>query len=186
MQRLSVAIRVKSERREAVWRQITLRAAYTGPQAKKAIRLVGEKIVEEILDEIKWFTDEDEWSSLDLRVQCVVKAAAELWRYAKLERELVTASMPNVTGLGRDEWDEMNQTSGQVGEEFEHTFLLGVRTHVARDAVHRAYLAPHESSETRPITFLRGMALYNDSEVILARRREMMEAQAQSRHITKD
>ena len=185
MQRLSVAIRAKSERREAAWRQITLRTAYTGAQAKKAIRLVGYKIVEEILNEIKWFTDEDEWSSLALRVQCVVKAAAELWRYAKLERELVTASMPNAAGLGRDEWDEMSQTSSQVGEEFEHTFVLGVRTHVARDAVHRAYLAPQESSDTRPVTFLRGMALYNDSEVILARRREIIEVQARSRHSTK-
>jgi hypothetical protein len=185
LQRLSVAIRAKSERREAAWRQITLRTAYTGAQAKKAIRVVGYKIVEEILNEIKWFTDEGEWSSLALRVQCVVKAAAELWRYAKLERELVTASMPNAVGLGRDEWDEMSQTSSQAGEEFEHTFVLGVRTHVARDAVHRAYLAPQESSDTRPVTFLRGMALYNDSEVILARRREMVEVQARSRHSTK-
>jgi hypothetical protein len=184
LQRLSAAIRAKSERREAVWRQITLRTAYTGSQAKKAIHLVGHQIVEEILDEIKWFTDEDEWSLLDLRVQCVVKAAAELWRYAKLERELVTASMPNATGLGRDEWDEVNQTSSQGGGESEHTFVLGIRTHVARDAVHRAYLAPHESSEPRPITFLRGMALYNDSEVILTRRREMMEARARPQHIT--
>jgi hypothetical protein len=159
-----------------------LRTAYTGAQAKKAIRLVGNKIVVEILNEIKWFTGEDEWSSLALRVQCVVKTAAELWRYAKLERELITASMPNATGSGQGEWDEMNQTSSQ---EFEHTFVLGVRMHVARDAVHRAYLAPHQSSETGPVTFLRGMALYDDSEVILVRRREMMEVQARSRHITK-
>jgi len=185
LQRLSAAIRAKSERREAAWRQITLRTAYTGAQAKKAIRLVGNKIVVEILNEIKWFTDEDEWSSLAPRVQCVVKAAAELWRYAKLERELVTASMPNTTGLGRGEWDEMNQTSSQVGEEFEHTFVLGVRPRIARDAIHRAYLAPHESLETGPVTFLRGMALYDDSKIILARRREMMEVQARSRHITK-
>jgi hypothetical protein len=185
LQRLSAAIRAKSVRREAAWRQITLRTAYTGAQAKKAIRLVGYKIVEEILNEIKWFTDEDKWSSLAVRVQRVVKAAAELWRYAKLERELVTASMPNAAGLGRDEWDGMSQTSSQAGEEFEHTFVLGVRTHVARDAVHRAYLAPQESSDSRPITFLRGMALYNDSEVILARRREIMEVQARSRHNTK-
>src|ERR1700728_2629417 len=75
LQRLSVAIRAKSERREAAWRQITLRTAYTGSQAKKAIRRVGNKIVVEILNEIKWFTDEDEWSSLAPRVQCVVKAA---------------------------------------------------------------------------------------------------------------
>jgi hypothetical protein len=93
--------------------------------------------------------------------------------------------MPNTTGLGRGEWDEMNQTSSQVGEEFEHTFVLGVRPRIARDAIHRAYLAPHESLETGPVTFLRGMALYDDSKIILARRREMMEVQARSRHITK-
>jgi hypothetical protein len=85
LQRVAVGIRSKSERREAAWRQITLRSVFTGAQAKKAIHLVGHKTVEEILGEIKWFTEEDEWSSLTFRVQFVVKAAAELWRFAKLE-----------------------------------------------------------------------------------------------------
>jgi hypothetical protein len=155
-----------------------LRSVFTGAQAKKAIHLVGHKTVEEILGEIKWFTEEDEWSSLTFRVQFVVKAAAELWRFAKLERALVTVSMPSAAGLVPDEWHEMDWRSGQAGDKKERTLVLGVRPHVARDALHKEYLVPHERSETGPLTFLQGLALYNDSEVIVTRRREIMEVQA--------
>src|SRR5437762_1208661 len=130
LKRLAAGIRSKSERREAVWRQITLRTAYTGPHARRATNLVGHKIVEEILSEIKWFTDEDEWLSLTFSVQFVVKAAAELWRFAKLERELVTASMPNDAGSEGDEWHEIDRKSSQVGEDFERTLVLGITPHV--------------------------------------------------------
>jgi hypothetical protein len=174
LRRLSVGIRSKSERREAAWRQITLRSAYTGAQAKKAIHLVGHKTVEEILGEIKWFTHEDEWPSLTLSVQFVVKAAAELWRFAKLERELVRVSMPSATGLVRDEWHRMDRASTEAGEESDCTLVLSVTPHVARDAVHEEYPLAQERSERGPLTFLRGLALYSDSEIIVTRRREVL------------
>ena len=179
LQRLSLGIRSKSERREAAWRQITLRTAYRGTQAKKATHLVGHRTVEEILREIKWFTDEDGWPSLTLSVQFVVKAAVELWRYAKLERELVTASMPSATGLRGDEWLDIDHTSSQVGRDFERILVLCVTPHVARDAVHKEYLLPQERSEIMPLTFLPGQALYHDSEVVAKRRRELVEARIQ-------
>lgn len=176
LQRLSVGIRSKSERREIAWRQITLKTAYAGAQAKKATRLVGHRIVEEILSEIKWFTDKDDWPSLTFRVQLVVKAAAELWRYAKLERGLVTVSMPSAAGVGRGEWDEMDRRSSEEGDNFERTLLLGITPHVVRNAFHEDFLLPQEKSENGPVTFLQGLALYTDTELIVTRHREIMEA----------
>lgn len=184
LQRLSLGIRSKSERREAAWRQITLRTAYTGAQAKNAIRLVAHKTVEEILREIKWFTDEDEWSSLAFSVRFVVKTAAELWRLAKLERELVTISMPDDAGLAQDGQYDLDRTASHVREETERTLVLAVTPHVAREAVHKDYL-PQATSENGPMTFLQGFALYNDSEVILTRYREIMELRAQSQQSPK-
>lgn len=179
MQRLSLGIRSKSERRGAAWRQITLRTAYTGAQAKKATHLVAHKTVEEIFREIKWFTDEDEWSSLAFRVRFVVKAAAELWRFAKLEREHVTVSMPGDARLAQDGHHEIDRKSSDMREEIERTLVLAVTPHVARDAVHKDYLPPG-TSESGPMPFLQGFALYNDSEVIVTRYREIMELRAQS------
>ena len=134
LQSLSIGIRSKSERRESVWRQITLRTAYGGSQAKKAINLVGHKTVEEIFGEVKWFTDEDEWPSLISSIQFVVKTAAQLWRCAKLEREHVTVSMS-----GEDGQHEINRRSSQAGAQIERIVVLGVTPHVARDAVHKEY-----------------------------------------------
>lgn len=159
---------------------MTLRTAYTGAQAKKATHLVAHKTVEEIFREIKWFTDKDEWSSLALRVRFVVKAAAELWRFAKLEREHVTVSMPGDVSLARDGHYHRDRKSSDMREEIEHTLVLAVTPHVARDAVHKDYLPPG-ASESGPMTFLQGFALYNDSEVIVTRYREIMELRAQLR-----
>ena len=183
LQGLSIGIRSKSERREAAWRQITLRAAYTGAQAKRATNLVRHKIAEEILGEIKWFTDEAEWSSLAFSVHFVVKAAVELGRYAKLERELVTASMPGASMSKEDQWHEINRRSSRAGGQSEGIVVLGIIPYVARDAVHKAHLHSHERFETGSFTFLHGLALYNDSEVIVTRRQEIMDAQELWQHI---
>ena len=178
LQKLSLGIRSKSERREGAWRQITLRTAYAGAQAKKAIHLVAHKTAEEILCEIKWFADEDKWSSLAYSVRCVVKAAAELWRFARLERELVTVSMPSDASLAREGQCDLDSKSTQAREETERTLVLAVTPHVARAAVHKDYL-PQGTSEKGPMTFLQGLALCNDSDVILTRYREIMEFRAQ-------
>ena len=149
-----------------------LRTAYGGSQAKKAINLVGHKTVEEIFSEVKWFTDEDEWSSLTSSIQFVVKTAAQLWRYAKLEREHVTVSM-----LGEDEQHKINRRSSQAGAQVERIVVLGVTPYVARDATHKEYQLSEERPEAGPLTFLQGLALYNDSEVVVTRRWEVMAEQ---------
>lgn len=177
-----MAIRSKSERREAAWRQITLRTAYTDAHAKKAIHLVGHKAVAEILREIKWFTDQEEWPSLALRVRFVVKTAAELWRFARLERELVTVSMPGDVDVDvvKDTGHEMDLVSTLAGGKIERTLVLGVTPHISRDAVHEA-CPQQDRSDNGPLVFLHGFALHNDSELIVTRYREIMELRAKSR-----
>jgi hypothetical protein len=88
--------------------------------------------------------------------------------------------MPNDAGSEGDEWHEIDRKSSQVGEDFERTFVLGITPHVARDAVHNEYLLHQAASNTMPLTFLPGQALYSDAQVIVTRQRELREARMHS------
>lgn len=92
-QEMSEELKRKSTKREALWRQRTLHAAYTASSAKQSINKVATHIVEEILKAIKYFTHPTQWPHLTVAVRRVVKTAAEAWRYARLEMGLITASM---------------------------------------------------------------------------------------------
>lgn len=96
LQALSVDIRRKSVRREALWRQQTLRAAYTASDAKQAINAVAGRIVDEIMQQITPFADPrpGRLDTLGLAVRRTVKLAAETWRLARVEREFILAFFP--------------------------------------------------------------------------------------------
>ncbi|KAL8791108.1 MAG: hypothetical protein Q9195_006052 [Heterodermia aff. obscurata] len=83
----------KSTKREALWRQRTLHAAYTASSAKQSINKIATHIVDEIVEAIKYFAHHTRWQHMTVAVRRVVKTAAETWRYARLELGLITASM---------------------------------------------------------------------------------------------
>ena len=83
----------KSTKREALWRQRTLHAAYTASSAKQSINKIATHIVDEIVEAIKHFAHHTRWQHITVAVRRVVKTAAETWRYARLELGLITASM---------------------------------------------------------------------------------------------
>ena len=82
-QTMSQKLRQKSIRREAVWRQQTLHAAYTVSSAKQSINKIAAIIVEEIMDEIKYFTCPTQYEQVTVAIRRIVKIAAETWRYAR-------------------------------------------------------------------------------------------------------
>ena len=86
-------MRSKSTRKEALWRQRTLHAAYTVSSAKQSINKVAGAIVDEILDAIRCFAHPQRLEQVTLAVRKIVKTAAETWRYARLEIPMITASM---------------------------------------------------------------------------------------------
>jgi hypothetical protein len=91
---LSQNIREKSVKKEAVWRQHTLVAAFTMDGAKQNINNVAASVVAEIVEAVSWFAENTEREVLETSVKRIVKLAVETWRFARLEREIISAEMP--------------------------------------------------------------------------------------------
>lgn len=90
---MSQDLKRKSTRREALWRQRTLHAAYTASSAKQSINNIARYIIDDIVDAIKDLVDRTKWEHVSAAVRRIVKTAAETWRYARLESPLIIASM---------------------------------------------------------------------------------------------
>jgi len=90
---MSQDLKRKSTRREALWRQRTLHAAYTASSAKQTINNIARYIIDDIVDAIKDLVDRTKWEHVSAAVRRIVKTAAETWRYARLESPLIIASM---------------------------------------------------------------------------------------------
>ncbi|EFE34706.1 uncharacterized protein ARB_06469 [Trichophyton benhamiae CBS 112371] len=186
-QMLSIDIRRKSVRREAFWRQQTLKAAYTTSDAKQAINVVAAVIVDEIVDHIRHFTDPTHLDALLTNVRKIVKLAAETWRLARVERELITATMPSAEDeqTANEEWEEFDYESNAplpggegaaepplMPKKFRRP-LLRMLPRIFRGAVHEDFLTEDDHEKASPCTYLRGVILYSDSPSVLARRAEM-------------
>lgn len=115
LQSLSLDIRRKSVHREALWRQQTLRAAYTASDARQSINTVAGAIVSEIMGLILPFADPSSGrlDALGFAVRRIVKLAAETWRLTRVERELILASFPapDAEGLVNREREEFGMVS---------------------------------------------------------------------------
>lgn len=175
---LSMDIRRKSVRREAFWRQQTLKAAYTTSDAKQSINVVAAVIVEEIVDHIKHFADPRQLDALLNGVRRIVKLAAETWRHARVERELVLATFPapGADGVNNDEWEEFGARSPsptgapRTGDSARHV-LLRTFPRIYREAAHEDFADDKE--KMHPCVYAPGTVLYSDSPAVLARRSEL-------------
>jgi hypothetical protein len=182
LQSLSKDICRKSERREAIWRQTTLRAAYTVSKAKEAINVVTAAIADEIVDEIKHFAHHSGWPAIVFRIQRIVRSAAEMWRFARVEREPIKSYMDDVGSFDSQEcaWLE-SQQDVNIGEDSAHAHdacqprqvILCMLPHIVREAAHEGFLSKAEKIANGPCIYLQGRVLYADSSVVLARRQEL-------------
>ncbi|PYI26099.1 hypothetical protein BP00DRAFT_356793 [Aspergillus indologenus CBS 114.80] len=175
-QMLSMDIRRKSVRREAFWRQQTLKAAYTTSDAKQSINVVAAVIVDEIIDQLKHFADPRNLDALLVGVRKIVKLAAETWRLARVERELILASLPapDADIVPNDDWEEYGTPKeGTLSSKEDPTRHVILRTfpRITREAAHEDFIGEEEKSH--PCTYSQGCVLYSDSPVVMARLQEL-------------
>lgn len=174
-QMLSMDIRRKSVRREAFWRQQTLKAAYTTSDAKQSINVAAAVIVDEIIDHIKHFADPKHLDSLLVGVRKIVKLAAETWRHARVERELVMASFPapDAESISNEAWSEYASSKEQKcnpkNEPSRHV-VLRTFPRITREAAHEDFASEEEKAS--PCVYSHGVVLYSDSTVIMGRLQE--------------
>ncbi|EAW15110.1 uncharacterized protein ACLA_057660 [Aspergillus clavatus NRRL 1] len=175
-QMLSMDIRRKSVRREAFWRQQTLKAAYTTSDAKQSINVVAGVIVDEIINQIKHFADPRHLDSLLVSVRKIVKLAAETWRLARVERELILATLPapDAEEVSNDGWGEYGTakeggSSPRAGPS-RHV-ILRTFPQITREAAHEDFA--EDAEKASPCTYSRGMVLYSDSPIVMARLQEL-------------
>ena len=178
-QMLSLDIRRKSVRREAFWRQQTLKAAYTTSDAKQSINVAAAVIVDEIIDHIRHFADPRQLDSLLTAVRKIVKLAAETWRHARVERELVLASFPapDAEAVDNESWaeyaakEEAAPAPGTTKREPSRHVVLRTFPRVVREAAHEDF-ASGPDRETSCV-YATGEVLYSDSPVVMARLQEL-------------
>jgi len=92
-QAMSNQLREKSTRKEAVWRHYTLLAGYTASNAKKNAQVAAASVIEEIAAYVKPFADAGKMDVITSGITRIVKYAVETWRYARMEREIISAAM---------------------------------------------------------------------------------------------
>lgn len=173
-------IRRKSVRREAFWRQQTLKAAYTASDAKQSINVVAAVIVEEIIDHIRHFADPKQLEALIVGVRQIVKLAAETWRHARVERELVLADLPAAESgtVLNEEWEEYGEENGQR-DDYGRRIVLRTFPRITREAAHEDFTDDREKIIS--CVYSRGIAVYSDSPVVTNRLKELSRESRESR-----
>lgn len=187
---MSNHIRDKSTRKEAIWRQQTLLAAFTSSGAKQRINTAAGTVVEEIVNAIKHFADPREEEGIKIAVKRIVKLAAETWRFARLEREMISATMPAIDDndhdfVGPDFWPshrpEGTPIASLVGTEIPHDerprLLLRLFPVIYREPKHENFRDETENENPdKGSVYHHGLALYDDAEPVVARREELQAA----------
>lgn len=189
-QMLSSDIRRKSVRREAFWRQQTLKAAYTTSNAKQSINVAAAVIVDEIVDHIRHFTDPSRLDLVLTGVRKIVKLAAETWRLARVERELITATMPSAEDDQTSnldwkeftyEWPSPDTPTAANGSSAKRRPILRMLPRITREACHEDFLHENDQEKASACVYLPGVVLYADSPSVLARRAELAKRPGDSR-----
>ncbi len=172
----SESLREKSKKRETLFRQQILHAAYTSSGAKQSINKVAGVIVDRIVDAIKHFADQANWESIRVGIRRIVKLAAETWRYAGLERAVITATLS-------DEDRSIFPRSEQPGEDIpsvepmqsqSRQVLLPLFPIIKRQPVPEE-LRGELKEESDRCVYTPGRMLYADDPVVLASLQELVQ-----------
>ena len=167
-------MRRKSTRKEALWRQRTLHAAYTVSSAKQSINRIAAVIVDEIVDAIKHFAQNVYWEQITAAIRKIVKIAAETWRYARLEIPMITASM---TEEDRPEYMRSTITRDYENDRIAHQqqdVLLPLFPIIEREAIHED-IREDSNPDDRGYTYFPGHMIYASDPAVLERLGEMQQ-----------
>ncbi|KAL8948187.1 MAG: hypothetical protein Q9222_005603 [Ikaeria aurantiellina] len=90
------SMRSKSTKREAIWRQRTLQAAFSGDKGRSDVNELAARIINEIYSAVKFFADQDKRDQLKKAIRNIVSTTAGTWRYARIELSRIVVSLaPN-------------------------------------------------------------------------------------------
>ena len=175
-QSMSDHLRKKSTRREALWRQRTLHAAYTISSAKQSINKIAAVIVDEVVEAIKYFTNSTRWEQVTVAVRRIIKTAAETWRYARLEVAMITASM---TADDRPDYQRVSNPIGLSADtdgtpDQQRQLLLSLFPIIEREAIHEDIREDSKQND-RGYIYFPGRMLYSDDPIISTRLKEIQQ-----------
>ena len=171
---MSDQLRKKSTRREALWRQRTLHAAYTISSAKQSINKIAAYIVDEVVDAIKYFTTHHRWEQVTVAVRRIIKTAAETWRYARLEVAMITASS---TADDRPDFQRASNPIETIANEpnapdQQRQLLLSLFPIIEREAIHED-IREEKHPGGQGYIYFPGRMLYSDDPIIVKRLEEI-------------
>lgn len=171
---MSDQLRKKSTRREALWRQRTLHAAYTISSAKQSINKIAAYIVDEVVDAIKYFTNHHRWEQVTVAVRRIIKTAAETWRYARLEVAMITAS---ATADDRPDFQRASNpietiANGRNTPDQQRQLLLSLFPIIEREAIHED-IREEKLPGGQGYIYFPGRMLYSDDPIIVKRLEEI-------------
>ncbi|KAL8706768.1 MAG: hypothetical protein Q9201_000194 [Fulgogasparrea decipioides] len=149
-------LRSKSTKREAIWRQRTLHAAFSCPSSKPRINKFAASIIDEIVNAIKPFADRSRREQMVVAVKKIVKTAAETWRYARIELSRISAS------------PAVDASQGKGGD-----VLLSIFPRITRDPMPSDLRL--DAKEDFGCVYSPGQTLSRHSPAVLARRMELGE-----------
>lgn len=158
---MSHNLKRKSIRREALWRQRTLHAAFTAASAKQSINRIATRIVDEIIDAVKPFAHRARWQHVTAGVRHIVKTAAETWRYARLESPLIIASMDSADITQAVGGKTAQRADGAHTSESCRRVLFSLFPTIRREAI-RESLPGEIKPEDQGCLYSRGRVLYAD------------------------
>ena len=171
----------KSTKREALWRQRTLQAAYSAPNAKQSINKTATSIIAEVVEAIRHFAHPTRQQHLTVAVKRVVKTAVVTWRYARLELGLITASMSGRDIVGSHEpgpgvsLGKREDTQARASKVVFTRFPLIKRDPVPGD------LQKETDTEDQGYTYSTGRILYSDDPDVVARQQGLSRHSSMSR-----
>lgn len=186
-QNMSDHLRKKSTRREALWRQRTLHAAYTISSAKQSINKIAAFIVDEVVEAIKYFTNSSRWEQVTVAVRRIVKTAAETWRYARLEVAMITASM---AVDDRPDYQRLSNPIGPIGDiigapDQRRQLLLSLFPIIEREAIHEDIREDSKRND-RGYIYFPGRMLYSDDPIISTRLKEIQQNEVKIKNYNHD
>ncbi|KAI5819227.1 hypothetical protein BZA77DRAFT_234467, partial [Pyronema omphalodes] len=183
-QQMSNQLREKSTRKEAVWRHYTLLASYTASNAKKNAVVAAADVIQEISAYVKPFADVQKMDVITSGITRIVKYAVETWRYARMEREIITATI-SMDGLDDEYWETNDYTKMapySTDPDLSFVRLLtvpGRRTPLftTLPVFYREGILPSLHRPTKQLdnglVFTKGVVLYSDCMPVMHRKYEL-------------
>jgi hypothetical protein len=189
---MSEQLKSRSTKKEAMWRQSTLLAHFSSPEAKQRINTAAVAVVQAMLAVVQPFLGPDETDDVRNKIRAIVKLATETWRYSRLERERIYAIFPpngqtaeedsKVAFWPAQSFDPAKYPVNAVKPLFEgkpdsngedRTLVLRLLPVIRREPIDEAFKASAAEKNDRGSVYSYGLALYDDAPPVIARLNEL-------------